>query len=704
MEKSLVTRDSPALKKLKAAAESGKKGNYRAAVKILGELICETDAPPEAWLLLGRSFHALKEYSRALAAFNDYIKQRPAAGDGYLFAGRTYLALGLPYRAVPFLRKALENSPGDSRTQAMLGMAYLKSKNSQAAVQILQEAVEAAPADRRIYRAYLNSLVVRGMRLCDIDEHELGLRMLRFVLENGAEAGIPENTFLRLALGRAARDSGNLEEALEHFTCALKLTKDDTANGTRARNSGASNANVRKASRNASIVVVDGDRRIRWARASILIALGRNAQAGKEIETIRSGDAGVPELPWNSELVDLFIIRSYIESGQWRRAAELCRHWLANREDRSIIRVFFAEALRNLSDFSAAHNHLQRALEKTPNELELWYADILVSWEGRDYQSLKRALRAAKSLNGDPGIIERFSVLHQVKISGDVPGNIELLQNAIRTLGTEPELMHCLGEAYMEADMPELAQGWFEKTIRLKANHESARLGEITALQALLDSGERLPAPARTPKRGKTARDTAPNIAARLGSRYKAYLKRWPDNVNIRRERALFLVKTFEYAEASGELEKLLVWEPSNPSLRRVLAYTYRKTGRCREAAVFLKALLREKPKDIGLLIEYTGCLERAGAAHYAQIVLEKARELFTASADIPLALGILSIRGKNTEKAFAYFREAAALDTRDPRPYQWMADIYRTNGNRAAAERYAEEAEMRKKSINRKK
>ena len=642
--------------KLKAASEAGKKGNYRLAVKILGELISETDAPAEAWLLLGRSFHALKEYSRALAAFNDYIRQRPQSGDGYLFAGRTYLTLGMPSRAVPFLRKALERSSKNpaapakmlADTRALLGTAYLKSKNSQAAVQLLQKAVETAPEDKRIYRAYLNALLVRGIRLCDIEDYELGIQMLRFVLINGAEAGFPDNTFLRLHLGRAARETGEPEEALEHFTQALMLTQDDDTE--------------------------TGDRRIRWSRASILMSLGKTSEASKEIEKIRSLGADIPELPWNSELVDLFMIRSFLESAEWRRAAESCRQWLRRRDDQPMIRALYAEALRNLSDYKAAHNHLQRALEKEPENLEFWYADILVSWEGKDYPALKKALRVVQSLGGDEDIVQRFSILCQARTAKDTRNNITLLQKAIRSLGPEPELMYALGEAYLKTGLIAEARSWFKKTVLLKDKHESAWLGEIAALEALVAANE--------------------SPAGELSALYEAYLQRWPDNLSLRRERALFLVKTFEYATAASELEKLLVWEPFNPSLRRVLAYAYRKTGRYREAAVFLKALLKEKPRDIGLLIEYSGCLERAGAAQYAVAVLEKARELFKGSADISLALGILSFRQKNTEKAFDYLREAAALDSRDPRPYEWMANISRKNGD---VSYYVKEAEKRK-------
>jgi len=666
----VVKADSPALKKFKIAAEAGKTGNYHLAVKILGELISETDAPTEAWLLLGRSFHAIKDYSHALAAFNDYIRQRPHLGEGYFFVGRTYLSVGMPYKAVPFLRKALEKSPGKSsgfqaaefksKTKALLGTAYLKSRHSQAAVDILSEAVEEAPEDRRIYRAYLNSLLVRGIRLCGTGNYELGIQMLRFVQENRNEAGMGESPILRLELGRAARETGNLQEALEHFTAALKISG---GKGT-------------------------GDRRIRWSRASILMALGKTKEALKEIEIIRSNDTAVPNLPWNSELVDLFMIKAFLETGEWRRAAESCREWLKQREDKPIIHALFAEALRNLRNYKIAHNHLLRALEKEPKELDFWYADILVSWEGKNYKAVKKAIKAAKTLGGDKDLLARFDILCQSRTSDDTQSIITLLQNAIRSMGPEPELMQALAEAYLKVGLLEEALSWFKKTASLKPDHQSAWLGQIAALEALAASGD--------------SYDSSESSASEsLASLYKSYLQRWPGNLSIRRDRALFLVKTLEYAEAASELEKLLVLEPSNPSLRRVLAYAYRKTGRYREAAVFLKALLKEKPGDINVLIEYSGCLERIGSGSYALELLKKAKALFNTkatkreSADISLALGILYYRQKKTEKAFDSFREAAAINTEDPRPYEWMAAIARKYGEESSL--YENEAKRRK-------
>jgi tetratricopeptide (TPR) repeat protein len=646
--------------KLLPAIQAGREGNYPKAVLILEKLLAEGGAPPEGCLLLGRAFHALKDYSRALAAFNDYRKLRPHSPEGYLFAGRTCLALGMPHRAVPLLRKALDYNPEDPRTMALLGTAYLRSKHSQLAVSMLQGAVEnAGEAARsgkkpelpskereRIYRAYLNALLVRGICLCRNEDYVAAIPMLCFVLENGG--GSP---LLRLELGRAFRERGELEEALEHFSQALKLAPKDPG--------------------------------IRWYRASVLMSLGRNADALREIQIIRSASAEnqentIPDFIPSAETVDFFMIRSLLEKGEWRRTAEACRNWLKYRRNNALIHAVYAEALRNLKNYEAAQNHLERALELEPRQLELWYARIFTAWEMKDWKLLSRSLKAALALGGDPELINRFQLLWEAKNGGDDQRIITGLQNAIRSRGPEPDLMYALGEVYLKTGFTRAALSWFRKTKTLLQNHEAAYLGEIAALEALYEE-----APVPAGKELKTA--------------YAEYLDRWPNNHTIRREQASFLVRTGDYVAACRELETLLAWEPANPSLRRVLAYAYRKTGRYREAALFLKSLLKEKPRNLQLLLEYSGCLERSGAAVYAVTVLEKAQAFLRETPDIPLALGIIFFRQGKIERAFDFLRQAAAINPKDPRPYQWMAFISGKEGRGEAGKKYEAEANKRK-------
>ncbi|MCL2008721.1 MAG: tetratricopeptide repeat protein, partial [Treponema sp.] len=348
--------------------------------------------------------------------------------------------------------------------------------------------------------------------------------------------------------------------------------------------------------------------------------------------------------------------RSFIEAGQWRKAAASCKNWLKSRNTLPLIRVFYAEALRNMQKYQAAANHLKLALKESPAELEYWYASIMVSWEAGDYKYLQRALNKATALGGDQDLIKRFTVLHNARTSKNTKDLIGELQDAIRTLGPEPEIMYCLADAFLKIGLLDEALGWYKKTITLKKNHERAYLGQIAALEALIAEGN-------------IKKDEHKN----LDSLYKAYLELWPSNSSIRRDRAIFLLKTLDFEEAAAELERLLAFEPGKYSLRRVLSYAYRKIGRYREAAVYLKALLREKPDDMMLLIEYSHCIDRAGAPAYAMTILQKAMGYFPPNANLSIAGGILCMRQRKLQEAYEYFREAALLSPEDARPEQWM-------------------------------
>jgi tetratricopeptide (TPR) repeat protein len=473
--------------------------------------------------------------------------------------------------------------------------------------------------------------------------------MLNFILENGAEI-LGDFPLIHIELGRAYRDLGELGEALEQYGRAVEMSP--------------------------------GDPMLRWYRASLLMAMGWNSDALEELEAIKALGHELPQLPWNSDLVDRFMIQSFMEAGQWRRVAECCRAWIKTRGPDTNIHTIFAEAQRKLGDFASAKNHLDRALELEPGEVRLWYAQILVAWEGGDWQGLRRALKKAGELRGDPAILIKYTILCEAKSSDDDRNMLSLLQDGIYGFGPDPDLMYALGERYLKVGLIEEALAWFEKIPALAPLHERSYLGVIAACEALFAEGKK-------------------KIHTKLERAYKRYLEKWPDNRTILREQALFLVQVCDFSRASKKLERLLAWEPVNPTLRRVLAYTYRKTGRYREAAVLIKGLLREKPDDIALLLEFSGCLERAGSGYYAQMVLKKAFSVFKKSSDVALALGLLYYRDKQIEKAFDFFREAAVRNMKDHRPYTWMAAIAKKYGKRHEAAQYEYEAKKRKKDSN---
>ncbi|MFQ3546939.1 MAG: tetratricopeptide repeat protein [Termitinemataceae bacterium] len=635
-------KTKPGSSYIQEALSLGRQGDYAKAVHILEEYIAKSEKiETEALLLLGRAYHALGLVPRALVLFRDFIQQNPDNAQGYFFAGRSYMSLGMYPQALSLLRKAQSLRPADPQILAMLGITCLKARRSREAVELLQQAVEKLPTNQKVYRSYLNALLVRGIKLCRLGEIDLGSQMLHFVLDNGLQVPLPH-----LELGRVYREAGNLDQALYHYTQACTLAPEDT--------------------------------QIRWYRAAILMAMGQQQAALEEIRRIRNLGGEAPELSWNAELVERFMIRSFLADGAWQRAALACGNWLRRRGHDPMIHAMYAEALRNLGDLIAATNHINKALELANNQVELRYAQLMLAWESEDWQTLQKTLTALQRLGGDPAIIQRFQALLNDHLLQDDKQVISQLQQAIHATGPSPELMFALAQRYFRIGLPDLAEGWYCKTRLVQKHHERAYLGEIAALEQLVQNNDEA-------------------AKQRLISVYQLYLQYWPDNRAIRREFALFLVKQQFFPEAELELEALLAWDSTNRTLRRLLAYVYRKNKKYRDAALLLRGLLKEDPHNEELLLEFVGCMERSNLGKYAFIILEKAYGHFKTSANIAIVFGDALYKGKQIEKALDVYREAVNRSPNDFRPYERMAMIYRKQGVIEMALRYEQEANIRK-------
>ena len=632
--------DARIRKKLEDAIRAGARRDYQESVRLLEEVLARSDDFPEAFLYLGRARHALGAYGRAIASFTDYLQLRPQSATARLFLGRSYLAAGMPRRAIPSLEVASKRRPNDASVCAMLALAFLKIKKSAKAVELFERAVNLAPQDKRIYRAYINALLIRGIRTARTGDSTLATQMLHFAVENGADAVLP-----RLELGRIYKDSGDLQSALAQYDRAIELSPDDP--------------------------------QLRWYRASILMELDEVEEVKAELEIIRSFGSDVPEMSWNSELVDRFMVQSLLSTGQWRKAAAACSSWLKKKGSDSYIHAMYAESLRGLGEYETAENHARRAIAAAPKEAGLHYGLLLILWEKKDWRLLKAELLTARRLKCDGDVILRFTALLASKVDSDDKTVIEIVQSAIRKTGPAPELMFALASRYLRLGLADLSESWYRKTLSVEKENEEASLGLIAALERLCAEH---------------------NIGAleRLSEAYEDYLVKYPSNRTIMREYAMFLIKQQAFDVALPRLESLMAWEPSNWSLRKLLAYAYRKTERYREAVVLLKTLLKERPKEAPLVMELAYCLDKCGALPYAVDLLKKAAAFFPKNADPIMALGVLFAREGKTEQALDAFREAASRSPKDPRPLRRMEAIYRKGGVDEYAERYAAEAKKR--------
>ena len=147
------------------ALAAGQKRDYPRAVDLLTRITSETELIPQAYLYLGRAYHAMGRYDLAIQPLRYFVRFTPESPAGYFFLGRSYLALDLPVHAVRNLKKALELQPDSVQALGLVGLAYLKAKRPEVASSYLGRAVELDPDNKNLYTAYLNSLLVHATSL-----------------------------------------------------------------------------------------------------------------------------------------------------------------------------------------------------------------------------------------------------------------------------------------------------------------------------------------------------------------------------------------------------------------------------------------------------------------------------------------------------------------------------------------------------------
>ena len=227
---------------LDAAIKAGEKRDYRKAAELLTLLLARSDSMPEAFLFLGRARHALGEQGPAIEAFRRYLREGGDQAAGLFFLGRSYLACSRHAEAARCLRKSVEADAGKAPAWAFLGAALLKLHRTKGAVDCLERAIALAPQDKRIYRGYLNALYARGVRLLSRGDADMARQLLGFAIDNGLEG-----TAIRLWRAKALRETGRVPEAIADCEAALAASP--------------------------------GDPSIRWLRAGLLLAAGRQAEA-----------------------------------------------------------------------------------------------------------------------------------------------------------------------------------------------------------------------------------------------------------------------------------------------------------------------------------------------------------------------------------------------------------------------------------------
>jgi len=617
---------------LQEAIKAGRDRDYRRSVDLLSRITSETDSEPEAFLYLGRSYHALGRYDLAIPPFKSFIELTPKSGAGYFFLGRAYLSLGAPAIAVQYLKRALTHHPDSATTLSLIGMAYLKARRPEIAADYLGRAVSLNPENKKLYTGYLNALLVQGIRTFHRGDLQLASQMLEFISSHGGD-GI----LLHLYLASIDRELGNAQAALAHYDAAVKMAPDDPA--------------------------------IRFQRAVLLQRMGESRIATEELRQL--GLTPKPEqFSWDPSSTNRVVAIQHFQRGQHSVAihhAEKVLHALPKDTD---MHLLVGESYRLLGDFEKAANHFMRVLDVARGKLEAHYGLAMIHWQKEEWEEMRRELGVIERIDPRNSVSSYYSSLCACKVGEPTEKTIPALQAEIKRNGPDAFLFSALGQEYVRAGLTDLAEKWFRKALVLAADHRPAYLGLITVFKALERKDDAVRA-------------------------YKDYLSKFSDDVEARREFIHFLVDAASYKDAAAAIRQYMPFQRDDRRLDRLLALCLRKTGQYRDAAIIYRRLLREDPANEDLIRSLIYCMDKLGNRDNATALLEHAIAYNKkASPTLLLILGVFYYRGEDMEKALSVFRRVTTLAKDDWRAYLNIGMIYRKQGIASFADKYLAKAE----------
>ena len=620
----------------KKAINAGRARNYTKAVKLLTKIVTNTDGFPHALLYLGRSYHALGNFNKAIQMFEFYKKAIPKENTGLFFLGRTYLTIGKYKKAIINLKASIKTNPDFFPALSLIALSYLKLKRPEASLIYFEKALEIEPDNKRIYIAYLNALLVKAMRLFHKNKLKESEEIFNFINEKNQGNILPH-----LYLGRIYREMGRDDLSLEQYTIASQISPEDPV--------------------------------LPVMRAIILFRLGNSEQAYKELK--RSAELSNEDVPIvnDPELLTQFATLAFFRQKRFYEAIEHGKKILRKNYKDPFIHAIIAESYYYLKEYSKSKNHYQRCLEIDKDKIEYNHGLALTLWELKDFEELLYVIKHLKKINPKDSIAAYFNALCLSELSDSLEEKIKVLQHEIKELGPDLHLMFALGKAYFLADMLELSEGWFLRVLKLDKKHKDS-------INCLINIYEIL-------KKAKKLRDY-----------YCIFLEYYPEEHKFRHNLIKILMNLGEFKKASLEILILIPHESKNISLKKHLAYCYLKSKKFNESALLYRELLRDDPKSISLLRALIFCLDGMKSYIAAIALLEKAKKIINNKVSLLLPLGVLYSKQKMYEKAKKIFREVISLSSKDWRAYQNLGILYKRMGQKDMADQFLNRSEKYKK------
>ncbi len=431
--------------------KEGKNRQYKSALFSFSQWSME--GHPEAWLWIGRCYHGLKLYSKALFSLETYLLKFPEDPEGYFHLGRSFLSLGNYPRGIKSLEQAKKLGSRHRFLSVLLGYAYLKSRRPEPAQEYLRLAVEQHPQNKSIYQGYLNSLLVYGISCFRGENFEMSRDVMVFLLSNNYQ-----NPLIKLYLAGSFRALNKWSSATEVYTELSGENPEDP-----------------------SLLVHLMECSLHLKDSGLRNQISENLKVSFPNFSIPSFSEIPTMLAWNAFQEKQYHAAIHYALVELKKTGNPHMHFL------------IGESYRNLGQSQKAANHLRRAKEKI-SAPEIFYSLIQVLWESQQWVECRQEVLRFQRLHPQDSFGEYFKALIESQTSENTEQNISLLQNQVHVRGPDPRLMKALGKEYLKAKRQDLAWPWLWRTIKLLPQDDEAieLLLPIFPLEEELDHWEKI--------------------------------------------------------------------------------------------------------------------------------------------------------------------------------------------------------------------
>lgn len=410
---------------------AGRRRDYVAALRCFRE--CEAQGRVDAWLMIGRSYLALRLYEDALLAFSTHLARFPDDATAYFHLGRALLGVRQYGSAAQSFQTAQRLGWDHPQLEVFQGWAYLKARRPNLARRLLERAVLRNPDHRGIYQLYLNSILVWGIAAFRREQFDLSAQAMRFLTENGHREFL-----VRLYLAAGLRETGELPEAYRLYRGLHAEAPEDLS------------------------LLLN-----LWELAH---RLGMPDEAERWAEAIRARHPGYSLPPLDGLFPSL--ARTLFAQEKFPQAIHYALKVL--RVDRNAeMHALIGRAYGRLGNTTKAINHLRQALKLHPAEdLRLDLLRLLVQtarWEEarHEVRLLQREFPACR-------MIGYFKPLVEARLRVEGVDHVLALSHALREHPSDPALCAVLAGVLLDRGQTEEAQRWLTTALDRDPRNDEA--------------------------------------------------------------------------------------------------------------------------------------------------------------------------------------------------------------------------------------